>query len=100
MDYLLAVVRPLRELIGPVHPINARIHVVFVASANLQDAGNPVVVRLLPRAHRFVVVGGFLSLNARVVCDVDETLTEVFYSIDCATIVSATVVGCARRGLG
>ena len=34
-DRLLAVARSLRELIGPVHPVDARIYVVLVACADL-----------------------------------------------------------------
>jgi hypothetical protein len=35
LDRLLAVVRPLRELIGPVHPVDPRIHMMLVACADL-----------------------------------------------------------------
>ena len=34
LDCLLAVARPLRKLIGPVHPVDARIYVVLVACAD------------------------------------------------------------------
>ena len=34
-DRLLADARPLRELIGPVHPADARVNVVLVARADL-----------------------------------------------------------------
>jgi hypothetical protein len=56
--------------------------VVLVARADLEDAGNPVVIRLLPRVHRLVV--SFLALDAGVVRDVDEAFAKVLDPIDCA----------------
>jgi hypothetical protein len=57
--------------------------VVLVACADLQDAGDPIVIGFLPRVHRFIA--GFLPLDTGVICDIDEAFTEVFYSIDYAT---------------
>jgi hypothetical protein len=84
-NHLLAVVRPLREFIGPVHPVDTRIYMVFVACAYFQDAGNPVTVRLLPPLRRVVVVDGLLPLDAGVICDVNKALTKVFNPINCTT---------------
>lgn len=99
VDYLLAVVRPLWELVRPVHPVDSRVNVVFVAGADLQDAGDPVVVGLRHRVHR--LIAGFLALDAGVVCDVDEAFAKVFYSVDCATERTSLLVrsspGRARR---
>ncbi len=79
----LAVGCALRELVRPVHPINAGVDVVLVAGTNLEDAGNPVVVRPLPR----LVDGSarsstFLSLDAGVVGDINEALAEILDAID------------------
>ena len=84
LDRLPAVVGALRELVGPVHPVDPGIHMVLVARADLQDAGHPVVVRLLPILHRLVVVDGLLPLDAKVVGDVDEALAKVLDPINCA----------------
>lgn len=75
----------LRELVGPVHPIDSCIDVVLVACADFQDARNPVVVRLLPRLHWLVVVDGFLAFDAEVVRDVDEAFAEILDSIHYAS---------------
>ena len=91
-----AIVCSLRELVGPVHPIDSCIHVVLVACADFQDARNPVVVRLLPGLHRFVVIDGFLALDAEVVRDVDEAFAEVLDSIHCASGQALLLV---QRGL-
>ena len=83
LDRLLAVVRPLRELIGPVHPVDTRIYVVLVACSDLQDTGNPVIARLLPLLHWVVVVDGLLPLDAKVIRDVDKAFAKVLDPINC-----------------
>lgn len=97
LDRLPAVVCSLRKLVRPVHPVDSRIHVVFVARANLQDAGDPIIVGFLPILHRLVVVDSFLALDARVVCDIDKSFAEILDPIDCATKQMATLVRSAWK---
>jgi hypothetical protein len=56
LDYLLAVMRPRRELLRPVHPVDPGIHVVLVARPDLQDAGDPIIIRLLQAGDWLVAV--------------------------------------------
>lgn len=85
LDCFPPIMGSLRELVGPVHPVDSGIHVVFVARADFQDACNPVVVRLLPGLHGFVVIDSFLALDAEVVRDVDEAFAEVLDPIHCGS---------------
>lgn len=73
----LAVVLGLhRQLLGPVHPVDARVDVVLVRRADLQDAADPLVGHPLPHA---VLVHLDLVVRRRrhAVGDVDEALAEV-----------------------
>ena len=82
LNSLLAIVCAVRELVGPVHPVDAGIDVVLIAGTDLKNASNPVIVRLLPGLH--YLAGTLLSLNARVVCNVDESFAEILDPINCS----------------
>lgn len=76
--------RALRQLLRPVHPVYARIDVVFITSADLQNARYPVVLGLGPLQDLLGLVGicrafrcGLLALDCLVVCDIDKPLTEI-----------------------
>ena len=67
LDGLLTIVCTMRELVWPVHPVDAGINVMLVACPNLQNTRHPVIVRLLPRLDRS-----------------DKALAEVLDAVDCS----------------
>jgi len=70
------------KLVGPVHPVNPGVDVVFITCTNLKNTGNPIVVRLLPRLHRLTAAYCFLPLDARVVGNVNKTFAEVLDAVN------------------
>ena len=75
LDIFLPILGARGQLIGPIHPVNSGIYVMFVDGTDLENPGNPIIVRSLPRLHRFVWV--LLSLNCRAVGDEDEAFAVV-----------------------
>lgn len=73
---LLAAVRPLRQVVGLVHPTHSRKHLMFIGRADFQDPGNPVDLRLLPVLHGLAIVHRLLLLDTRLVCDGDEVFVS------------------------
>jgi hypothetical protein len=82
LDGSLTVDRVLGQLVGRVHPIDASVDVMLVGCANLQDAGDPVVVGLAGLRDAIRIGSRLLSLNRRVVGDVYESFAVVLGSID------------------
>lgn len=66
------------KLIRPVHPVDSGIDVVFIACSNLQDICNPMVVDLVG-LHRLVIAYSPLTLDARLVCNVEEASYRVLH---------------------
>lgn len=79
-DVFLAVESIRRQLVGPVHPVDAGVNVVLVAGADLEDAGNPVVVRVRPRAR--LRLARLLALDGARVRDEDVVVTKILGAID------------------
>lgn len=82
----LAIVCPRRQLVRPVHPINAGIDVVLIAGADLEDSGDPVIVRLFGGLSR--LAGVLLSFDGRVIGDKDEALAEVLDAVYCGACLA------------
>lgn len=82
LDALLSIDSTLRQLVWPVHPVDAGVDVVLIAGANLQNPSNPVIVTLSPWAELLFVGEGFLTLDGVLVCDEDVIITEVFRAVD------------------
>lgn len=82
LDGLLSIKSTHGQLVWPVHPINARVDVMLIARANLQNPSNPVIVTLSPRAELLFVGERFLTLDGVLVGDEDVVVAEVFRSVD------------------
>ena len=78
-DYFIAVLGSLGQLVGPVHPEYARVHVMLVACTDLQDARDPIVLRPLERNRlpRLGIGKVLLLFNASLVGHIDEALAKV-----------------------
>lgn len=77
LDVLLAVQGVSRQLIWPIHPVDAGVNVVLIAGADLEDARDPIVVRVRPRPHRLVVGTSLLPLDGALVCDKDVIVAKI-----------------------
>lgn len=71
-----------RELIGPVHPVDTRVDVVLIGRPNLQDAGNPIIIRFAYGCRISCTRGSSLALDGRLVRDEDKALAIVFGPIN------------------
>lgn len=69
-----------RQLIGPVHPVHAGVDMVLVAGADLEDASDPVVVRVCPRT--WLRLARLLALDGTRVCDKDVVVAEILGAVD------------------
>jgi hypothetical protein len=61
LNCFLAVDGTRRQFVGPVHPVNACINMVLIGSANLEDARNPLIIRLFVTT--FAIICGLLVLD-------------------------------------
>lgn len=82
LDALLAINSTLWQLVWPVHPINAGVDVVLIASADFQNASHPVIITLSSWAELLFVGEGFLTLDGVFVRDEYVVVTEVFGTVD------------------
>jgi hypothetical protein len=84
----LSVASVIGQFVGPVHPVDSGIDMMLIASSDLENARNPILLRLLP-VHD---LGGVAwSVDSGAVGDKDEALTKVLDAIDCGARVSKTV---------
>jgi hypothetical protein len=93
---LLPVDGPCGKLVGPVHPVYPGVYVVLVASPDFQDTRHPVVIRLLYGLHGGLACHGLLSLDRRLVRNVNEAFAKVLDAVDC--VLLAPVRRRVRRG--
>lgn len=82
-NLFLAIQCSKRQLLGPIHPIDAGVYVMFVRGSHLQYSCHPVV-RLLGH---LASPGGqrVLSFHSRLVRHVNKVLGVVFDAIDCTS---------------
>lgn len=80
-DIFLSIKCVRRQLIGPVHPIDAGIDVVLIASTYLKDSCNPVIVRFCPRYHLFPIGSRFLALDGALIRNEDVVVAKVFGTV-------------------
>lgn len=75
----LPLLGALRQLVGPIHPIDTGIDVMLVARADFEDPSYPIIIRLLPRLSR--LAGFFLALDGRIVGDEDKAFAVVLDTV-------------------
>lgn len=78
-DILLPVECVGRQLVGPVHPIHASVDVVLITGTDLENAGDPVVIRVHSR--RLLGLAGFLPFDGALVCDKDVVVAEILCAV-------------------
>lgn len=79
-DILLAIQCIARQLVRPVHPVDACVDVMLVACANLEDASHPIVLGVGSGAWLGLV--RLLALDGARVGDKDVVITEVLGAVD------------------
>lgn len=72
-----------RELVRPIHPIDAGVYVMLVAGSNLKNPRNPILIGVRLDQGLTLVFSCFDALNGRLVRNEDETLAEIFYPVYC-----------------
>ena len=81
LNSLLAVEGSGRQLIGPVHPVDAGVNVMLIGSTNLEDARDPVIIVLLKTT--FAITLSLLLLNGKLVGNLNEPFAVVLDVVDC-----------------
>lgn len=79
LNVLLAVEGAGRQFIRPVHPADAGIDMVLVSCADLEDAGDPIVV--LVRSRHCLGLARLLAYDGALVCDVDVVVAKVLLAV-------------------
>jgi hypothetical protein len=78
---LFAVMGSARQLIGPVHPVDAGVNVMLIGSTNLEDARDPVIIVLLKATFAITLI--LLLLNGKLVGNLNEPFAVVLDAVDC-----------------
>lgn len=68
------------QLVGPIHPVDAGVDMVFVAGPDFEDPGDPIVIRLFLLAP-FSAGWRFLPVDKRLVSHVNEALAKILDAI-------------------
>lgn len=80
LNKLFPVLRTSWQFVRPIHPVDARIHVVLVARSDLKNSCDPIVVRLLPRLERFAWI--LLPFDRRAVGHKYEAFAPILDAVD------------------
>jgi hypothetical protein len=82
LNGLLAVNGTRRQLVRPIHPIDACIDMMLIRSSNLEDARYPRFFSAIFFVSAIAFILGLLMLDGRLVGDIDETFAVVLDAIN------------------